>query len=670
MFVADRVAQLRQQLNYHSYRYYVLDAPLISDAEYDQLYDQLVALEKEHPELITPDSPTQRVGGTVLEKFEKVIHPVPMLSLGKATSREELVAWRARIGRLLPPETALDYMVEPKIDGLTVVLTYRDGLFVQGATRGDGFEGEDVTANLRTLPTLPKRIPVDPASSLALPAYLVVRGEIFFQLDQFEQFNQAQLATEERFYMNPRNAAAGSLRQLDSAVTARRPLSLYIYDIMVGEEEIPPLQSARLTYLQALGFPVAPESEFCATLEEVISCYEAWLVRRNTLHYEVDGLVVKINDRPMAESLGVTGKEPRGAVAIKFPAQEKTTRLLDLQINVGRTGTLAPTAVLEPVEIGGVTVRNATLHNYEEIARKGIRIGDTVIVKRAGDVIPYVIGPVVELRTGTEQEIIPPTHCPVCGEPVMQTMGEVAIYCDNVACPAQLVRRIEYFVSRGAMDIDSFGTKTGDFLVEKGLVRDVGDIYSLQSADLLTLEGFKEKKVEKLLNGIEASKQQSAERLLTAIGIRYVGNSVARLLIDAFGSLDAIAQSAETDLQKVEGIGPQIAQSVVGWFALPENRLLLDKLRSAGLRFSAEKPVVTSPQPLVGLTFVLTGTLPTLSRDEAEALILQYGGKVTSSISKKTTYLLAGENGGSKIDKAQALGIAIIDEATLRFMLH
>ena len=337
---------------------------------------------------------------------------------------------------------------------------------------------------------------------------------------------------------------------------------------------------------------------------------------------------------------------------------------------MGRTGTLAPTAVLEPVEIGGVTVRNATLHNYEEIARKGIRIGDTVIVKRAGDVIPYVIGPVVELRTGTEQEIIPPTHCPVCGEPVMQTMGEVAIYCDNVACPAQLVRRIEYFVSRGAMDIDSFGTKTGDFLVEKGLVRDVGDIYSLQSADLLTLEGFKEKKVEKLLNGIEASKQQSAERLLTAIGIRYVGNSVARLLIDAFGSLDAIAQSAETDLQKVEGIGPQIAQSVVGWFALPENRLLLDKLRSAGLRFSAEKPVVTSPQPLVGLTFVLTGTLPTLSRDEAEALILQYGGKVTSSISKKTTYLLAGENGGSKIDKAQALGIAIIDEATLRFMLH
>lgn len=670
MSIADRVTQLRQQLNYHSYRYYVLDAPLISDSEYDQLYDELLSLETAHPELIAPDSPTQRVGGTVLDKFEKVIHPVPMLSLGKATSMEELLAWQARIGRLLPSETTLNYMVEPKIDGLTVVLTYRDGLFVQGATRGDGLEGEDVTANLRTFPKLPKRIPIDPESELVPPAYLVVRGETFFQLDQFEQFNQAQLVAEERFYMNPRNAAAGSLRQLDSAVTANRPLSLYVYDIMVSDGEIPALQSERLDYLQALGFPTAAESEFCATIEGVVACYETWLGRRNTLNYEVDGLVVKINDRPMADSLGVTGKEPRGAVAIKFPAQEKTTRLLDLQLNVGRTGTLAPTAVLEAVEIGGVTVRHATLHNYEEIARKGIRIGDTVLVKRAGDVIPYVIGPVVELRTGEEREIVPPTHCPVCGEPVMQSTGEVAIYCDNVACPAQLVRRIEYFVSRAAMDIDSFGSKTGDFLVEKRLVHDVGDIYTLQSADLLALEGFKEKKVEKLLAGIEASKRQSAERVLTAIGIRYVGNTVARLLIDAFGSLDLISQSAEADLQQVEGIGPQIAQSVVRWFALPENRLLLDKLRAAGLSFSAEKPPSLTAQPLQGLTFVLTGTLPTLSRDEGEALILQHGGKTTGSVSKKTSYVVAGENAGSKLDKAQALGIPIIDEATLRLMLH
>ncbi len=662
----ERLQQLRDELNYHLYRYHVLDAPVISDAAYDALYRELVALEAEHPELVTPDSPTQRTGAPPMEGFDKVAHPAPILSLANAFSLADLEAWRTRIGRLLPPDAQLDYMVEPKIDGLTVVLTYEDGRLVRGATRGDGEVGEDITRNLRTLPAVPQRIPIDPNSPLAPPVYLVVRGEAFFPLDKFEAFNQARLAAGEPMYMNPRNAAAGSLRQLDPSITAARPLTLFCYDIVVAEGVDLLLQSERLAYLRSLGFPVAAETTYCPNLEAVAAAYAAWETKRNEIPYEVDGIVVKINNRPLADSLGYVGKDPRGAIAMKFPAQEKTTRLLEVQVNVGRTGILAPNAVLEPVEIGGVTVRNATLHNYDEIARKDIRLGDLVLVKRAGEVIPYVIGPVVEARTGAERPITPPERCPACAAPAVRLPDEVYYYCDNPACPAQVVRRVEYFVSRSAMDIQSFGFQTGELLVRQGLIRDVADIYFLRREDLLALEGFKDKKVDNLLAGIEASKAQPADRVLTGLGIRYVGSVVARLLLQAFGSLERLGQASLETLQAVEGVGPQIARSVVTWFEQPENQALMTKLQRAGLTLATTtERAQGEARPLAGLTFVITGTLPTLKRDEAQALIEQAGGKVTGSVSKNTSYLLAGEAAGSKLTKAQQLGVPILDEAGL-----
>lgn len=670
----ERIAQLRDEINFHLYRYHVLDSPVITDAEYDALYHELLALEQENPELVTPDSPTQRAGAEPLDAFQKVQHPAPILSLSNAFNAEDLYAWRQRIGRYLPdPEMKLDYVAEPKLDGLTVVLTYENGRFTQGATRGNGEVGEDITQNLRTIPAIPQRIPVDPQSQVTVPPYLVVRGEAFFPLDKFEQFNARQLAEEKQVYMNPRNAAAGSLRQLDSKITAERPLTLYCYDLIAWRgAEVPDKQWDRLDYLRQLGFPVSSDSQYCDTIEKVATAYDGWFERRNQINYEVDGMVVKINDRPLADSLGFVGKDPRGAVAMKFPAQEKTTKLLGVQVNVGRTGILAPNANLEPVEIGGVTVRNATLHNYDEIARKDIRLGDTVIVKRAGDVIPYIVGPVVDLRDGSEQVIEPPTHCPVCGEPALRVPGEVAIYCDNPSCPEQLVRRVEYFVSRGAMDIDGFGGKTGAQLADVGLVKDLADIYYLDRDELLALEGFKDKKVDNLLEGLAASKQQSPARFLTALGIRFVGSVVAGLLIDEFGSIDALAAASQERLEEIEGIGPGTAVSVTTWFADERHRALLEKFRQAGLKFEAERPENEGigSQVLEGLTFVITGTLPNLSRDEAKALIEAHGGKVTGSVSKNTNYLLAGEKAGSKLAKAESLGVAILDEASLQTMIQ
>ena len=664
----ERIAQLRDDINFHLYRYHVLDNPVISDAEYDALYHELLALERENPELVTPDSPTQRAGAEPLDAFQKVQHPAPILSLSNAFNAEDLFAWRQRIGRYLPdPEMKLDYVAEPKLDGVTVVLTYENGRFTQGATRGNGEVGEDITQNLRTITAVPQRIPVDPSSKLDVPPTLVVRGEVFFPLDKFEQFNERQRLEEKQVYMNPRNAASGSLRQLDPKITAERPLTIYCYDLVAWEGiGVPDKQWDRLDYLRQLGFPVSSDSQYCANIEAVAAVYEQWKEKRNQINYEVDGVVVKINERPLADSLGFVGKDPRGAVAMKFPAQEKTTKLLDVAVNVGRTGILAPAAVLEPVEIGGVTVRNATLHNYDEIARKDIRIGDTVIVKRAGDVIPYIVGPVADLRDGSERVIEPPTHCPVCGEPALRLPDEVAIYCDNPSCPEQLVRRVEYFVSRGAMDIDGFGGKTGALLAEVGLVKDLADIYYLDRDELLALEGFKDKKVDNLLNGLAASKSQSPVRFLTALGIRFVGNVVAGVLMDAFGSIDALAETSQEQLEEVEGIGPGTAVSVTSWFADERHRALLEKFRAAGLQFAAEKPEVgEGSSKLAGLTFVITGTLPTLSRDEAKALIEANGGKVTGSVSKNTDYLLAGEKAGSKLAKAEALGIKIVSEAQL-----
>ncbi len=663
----EELEALREKVSFHLYRYHVLDAPLITDAEYDELYRRLQSMEAKHPELITPDSPTQRAGSQPLDVFEKVTHAAPILSLANAFNVEDLFSWRTRIGRLLPDaEMPLDYVAEPKLDGLTVVLTYRNGVFVQGGTRGNGEVGEDVTQNLRTVRSLPQRIPVDPTSDLVPPAYLVVRGEAFFPLDKFETFNQSRMETGASPYMNPRNAAAGSLRQLDSAITAARPLTLYCYDFIAWEGgDIPEKQWQRLSYLRQLGFPVSPDNIYCPDLDAAASAYDSWMEKRNKINYEVDGVVIKINDRPLADSLGFVGKDPRGAVAMKFPAQERTSKLLGVQVSVGRTGILAPAAILEAVEIGGVVVRNATLHNYDEIARKDIRIGDTVIVKRAGDVIPYVIGPVVELRDGSEQPVEMPTKCPACGEPAVRIEGEVAIYCDNINCPEQLVRGIEYFVSRAAMDIDNFGSQTAALLVEQNMLKDISGIYSLNRDQLLTLEGFKEKKVDNLLKGIEASKAQPADRLLTALGIRFVGTVVATTLLRALGSIDALAEAAQEILEAIDGIGPQTAMSVKSWFNHAGNQELLANLKQAGLQFAAVAEDRAGTTPFAGLTFVITGTLATMSRQEAKEYIEARGGKVVGSVSGNTDYLVAGEKAGSKLSKAQALGVKIVDESGL-----
>ena len=667
--VAERIARLRDLIRYHAYRYYVLDAPEISDAEYDALFRELQRLEAEHPELITPDSPTQRVGGEPLDRFEKVTHPVPMLSLSNAFGPEELRAWHERALRLLPPELipGLAYTVEPKIDGLTVVLHYEDGLFTLGATRGDGLVGEDITANLRTVPAVPLRIPV--LGNGQPPRRLVVRGEAYMPRDAFERMN-AELATRgERTFANPRNAAAGSLRQLDPRVTASRPLSLWAYQVVLVEGgEMPRSQWEALEYLRQMGFPVNPHNRRFDNFQAVVDYCTEWEPKRRELNYDTDGLVIKIDSFAIQERLGYVGNAPRWATAYKYPSEEAVTRLLEIGVNVGRTGTLNPYAVLEPVRVGGVVVRNATLHNEDYIIEKDIRVGDMVVVKRAGEVIPQVIRPLEELRTGNERVWRMPDRCPVCHEPVVRPEGEVAYYCVNAACPAQLVRLVEHFVSRGAMDIEGIGSKQAELFVAKGLIHDVADIFYLQPEQLLKLEGYKEKRVQNLMNGIQAAKNRPLARVLTALGIKFVGSVVAETLARHYRSIDALMRASVDELTQIEGIGPRIAQSVVDWFSRESNRRVIEKLKAAGIRTADEVPAappVEGPLPLAGKTFVITGTLPTMSREAATEFIIRHGGKVTNSVSRKTDYLVVGEAPGSKLQRAQELGVPIIDEAGL-----
>jgi len=671
MDVARRIEELRQQVRYHSYRYYVLDDPVISDAAYDALYRELQELEAAHPELVTPDSPTQRVGGEPREEFTAVEHPRPMLSLQNAFTPEELRAWRDRFLRLLPdgfPEPA--YVVEPKIDGLTVVLHYTDGLFTLGATRGDGLRGEEITPNLRTIKALPLRVPVVAAPGLRAPARLVVRGEAYMPIEAFEAFNRQQEALGKRTYANPRNTAAGSLRVLDPAITASRPLSLFCYQV-VELEGGPALESqwAALDYLRQLGFPVSTLNRRFTDFEEMVQQVVAWEEVRHTLNFEADGLVIKIDDLATQERLGAVGNAPRWAIAYKYPAPEVVTRLKRIVINVGRTGSLNPAAELEPVRIGGVTVSSATLHNADYIAGRDIREGDMVVVKRAGQVIPQVVGPVLELRPPDTRPWQMPDRCPVCGEAVEHPAGEVATYCVNAACPAQLVRSVEHFVSRGAMEIEGFGTRQAELFVEQGLIRDVADIYSLTAEQLLRLEGFAGKRVSNLLAAIEASKERGPVRLLTALGIRGVGSAVAETLIDRYGSLEALAAASVEELQQIPGIGPKLAESLVAWFSRESNRRVLDKLKAAGVRTRLERAGAAGPQPLAGLTFVLTGTLPTMSREQATEFIQAHGGRVSGAVSGRTDYLVAGEKAGSKLERAQKLGVRVIDEAGLRALV-
>lgn len=663
----QRYLELCKEIAYHNYRYHVMDSPVISDYEFDRLMAELKQIESDHPEWIVPESPSQRTGAPPADKFLKVRHPAPILSLGNAFDAEGVRAWYERISRLDERVERADFVVEPKIDGLTVVLHYQNGRFVQGATRGDGEIGEEITSNLRTIRSLPLRIPVVD-DRLNPPERIVVRGEVFIFIRDFEKLNAQLIAAGEKPYQNPRNTAAGSLRQLDPGLTASRPLTLLTYEIidLAGGARIA-TQMECLDYLRLLGFPVV-DAILCNSIEDAIVAGNALAAKRNELPFEADGVVIKINDIALSNELGIVGKDPRGAIAFKFPAQVVTTRLLDIGVNVGRTGVITPYAILEPVEIGGVVVKQATLHNFDYIAEKDIRVNDRVLIKRAGDVIPYVIGPVLEARKDGTQPYIPPNTCPVCGEPVEHVEGEVAWYCVNTACPAQLIRNLEHFVSRGAMDIVGLGIRIVEQLVEAGLVRDPADLYFLKKEDLLGLEGFAETKAKNLLEAIENSKSRSLARVITALGIRGVGEVGAAELARVFTDLDDLSRATIDDLLNIEGIGPNIAQSIVDWLSSPANRNLLEKLRIAGVWPRAEIKEIASTeiQPLKGLTFVITGTLPGLSREEAKELIESKGGKVSSSVSKKTDYLVLGDQPGSKYNKARELGIPTLDENGLR----
>jgi len=665
----QRYEEILREINLHNYRYHVLDAPLISDYEFDQLLVELRTIETEHPEWVTPESPTQRAGGAPVEKFTKVIHPAPILSLSSGYNLDDVRAWYDRLQRIDDRVDRADFTVEPKIDGLTVVLHYRDGLLIQGATRGNGEIGEDITTNLKTVRSLPLRIPVNPSGPKP-PAYMVVRGEAFITIKDFEKLKKRMLEAGGKAYQNPRNTAAGALRQLDPILTASRPINLLVYAVVVSDDGIPMKQWDRLNWLRELGFPVPDRAVYCPNFDSVIeACQkaEAW---RDQLPYEADGIVIKINDHRLSRDLGVVGKDPRGSLAYKFPAREVTTIMRNIGVNVGRTGVLTPYAMLDAVEIGGVIVRQATLHNFDYISDKDIRIGDRVMVKRAGDVIPYVIGPVVDARTGEERIYEPPHVCPVCSVPVEHLPGEVAWFCVNAACPAQLVRNLEHFVSRGAMDIVGMGIRIVEQLVAEGLVHDVADLYTLKGEDLLKLEGFAEKKVDNLLRSIEASKAQPLARVINALGIRGVGEVGAADLVRFYPDLDTLSRTTVAELMSIEGIGPNIARGIVDWFTRPVNRQVLEKLKAAGV-WPSHKPSQRSEtnQALAGLTFVITGTLPNYSREDLKALIEAHGGKVTDSISKKTSYLVVGENPGSKLDKARSLGVPQIDEDGLNRLI-
>ncbi len=672
-----RIETLRETIRQHQYRYYILDDPTISDQEFDALFRELQALEAAHPEVASDDSPTRRVGGTISDRFEKTRHPALMLSLANAFGADDLRAWRERVKRLLTPEqrSGLRYVVEPKFDGLTVVLHYEQGRFVLGATRGDGEYGENITPNLRTVRVMPLRIPTTTATGLTAPARLVMRGEVYVEKADFVRFNEAQAALGERTYANPRNFAAGSLRQLDSATSAGRPLKLWIYQALMLEGVAQPdSHHVSLAYLQQLGLPVCPDIKLFADdeFEALVEYMLAFGARRHELPYEVDGLVVKVDDLALQRTLGFTGKDPRWAVAVKYGGEEAVTTLQDIVVQIGRTGVATPNAVLEPVAIGGVIVRAATLHNEDYVLDLDIRIGDQVLVKRAGEVIPKVLRPLLEVRNGSEQPWQMPVVCPVCGEGLMRPPGEAATYCVNKACPAQLVRAVEYFVSRAAMDIEGFGYKQGELFVAQGFIKDLADIYYLPWAEVAKLEGYKEKRLQNLRDGIEASKTRPVYRLLTALGIRFVGEVIAETLIGHFYTLAALMQATREELNAIEGIGPRIAESVAEFFALEPNRALVAKFAAAGVKIAETPPaqVAVATLPLAGLTFVVTGTLPTWSREEAQAFIKHYGGKITSSVSNKTDYLLVGENAGSKLTKAQSLGVAILAEAELRQMVE
>lgn len=664
---ATRAAALRAQLDEANYRYHVLDDAQLPDAEYDALLRELIELEDVHPELRTPDSPTQRVGSAPAGGFPPYVHARPMLSLANAFDAAELLAFDARVRKLGAIAGDVAYTCELKIDGLAVSLRYDEGRFLAGGTRGDGSVGEEVTANLRTIRSIPLALR-GPAKER--PRRIDVRGEAYMRKRDFAQLNAERDERGLQPFANPRNAAAGGIRQLDPKATAERLLSFYAYAVgEIDADDPPATQSALLSYLRTLGFRVNEHATRCASIAEVVAFTQRWEDERDALDYEIDGVVVKVDDLALQATLGSVGKDPRWAIAFKFRAREARTKLLAIEVNVGRTGTLNPYAVLEPVHLGGVTVSNATLHNEDDIRRKDIRVGDVVIVRRAGDVIPQVVGPVLELRTGSPPEYVLPTRCPVCGADVDRPEGEAMARCTNATCPAQLVERIRHFCSRGAMDIEGVGDQLSAALVDAGLVHDASDLYHLDEARLLQVPRMAEKSAANVLAAIDASRARGLARLLFGLGIRYVGSQNAAILAGDFGTIDALMAASEEELLRSDGVGEQIARSVALFFAQEPNRAMVARLKAAGLDVTAPLRPREPVGVLAGKTLVLTGTLPTLTREQASELIVAAGGKVSSSVSKKTSYVVAGDEAGSKLQKAEQLGIAVLDEDGLRALL-
>lgn len=662
-----KIGKLREQINYHAHRYYVLDDPLIADSEYDRLFQELLKLEEMHPEEVTQDSPTQRVGSTPLAEFQSVPHIHPMLSLENSFNEEEILDFEARLKRFLKSENQLTYLAEPKLDGLAVELVYENGLLTTGSTRGDGRTGEEITRNLKTIHTIPLRL--SPLSNIPVPATLAVRGEAYLALAGFKALNEQRLAAEESIFANPRNAAAGSLRQLDSRITAQRPLDFFAYGVGDTDQTPCDTQEELLEYLKKMGFKINPLTKFCHDISQVIDHFYHLQESRSTLPYDIDGMVIKVNSFKMQQRLGNKARSPRWAIAAKFAATQATTILKEIEFQVGRTGAVTPVAILEPVNIGGVVVSRATLHNEGEIKRKNLMIGDHVLIQRAGDVIPEIVKPIVELRDGKEEYFQMPATCPVCRHRLLLPEDEAISRCPNTHCPAQRLRLLIHYTSKAGMDIEGLGKKAMEQLFNEKLVYDIPDIYDLQVFDLARLEGWAEKSARKAVAAIEASCKTSLANLLSALGIRYVGEEVAGLLVEHYGgSLEKIMAAPKEELLDIEGIGPQTTQSIIDYFHDPDVQEMLSRLLSHGFTFTGA-PKNSDKTPLAGRLFLFTGSLDHMSRSEAKVRVKELGGKVASQVTHKVTYVVAGKKPGSKLKKARDLGLTILTEKDFNLMI-